>query len=262
MATLQIEIDDTTGLPKELPDALKKHVDGLVDTGFKARHAELRTKLEKELAATRGADPTEAERARLKALEEEVERHRLADAERKADYDKANKIREDAEAAREAERKKADDARDGELKRRDGRLREMARGEIKIAAKTLGARDESLTELAALLGADLDLDADLNAFVKGTDGQPAKGQDGNPVTIEGHVKAYLDTHPHHRATTAGTGGGARGGANLDHLSGPVRAAQQKVNEAQAELEKNPNSNALVTKLLNAERDLKKVQSGR
>jgi hypothetical protein len=46
MAKLEIELDDATGQPKDLPDALKKHVDSLVtagvDKGFKARHAELR----------------------------------------------------------------------------------------------------------------------------------------------------------------------------------------------------------------------------
>jgi hypothetical protein len=125
---LEIEVDDTTGQPKDLPDAIKKHVDGLVDAGFKVRHGELRTKIEKELSG-RGGDVSEAERARLKSLEEEVERHRIADAERKADYEKAQKIREDAEAKREDERKKDLDIRQQEITRRDGRLREMARGE-------------------------------------------------------------------------------------------------------------------------------------
>jgi hypothetical protein len=36
---LEIEVDDTTGQPKDFPDAIKKHVDGLVtagvDKGFK-----------------------------------------------------------------------------------------------------------------------------------------------------------------------------------------------------------------------------------
>lgn len=265
MATLQIEIDDTTGQPKEIPDALKKVIDAQiaqgVDTGFKARHAELRTKLEAELAAKNtSGTASEADRARLKALEEELDRHRIADAERKADYDKAQKIREEADKKRDDERAAKDAERDKEITRRDGRLREMARTEIKVVAKTLGARDESLDELGKLLGADLDLDADLNAFVKGADGKPAADKDGNPVTIEGHVKAYLDTHPHHRASTAGAGGGARGGANLEHLTGPVRAAQQKVNEAQEKLAKNPSSNVAVNDLLEAQRALKQAQT--
>jgi hypothetical protein len=261
MAKLEIEIDDTTGQPKELPDALKKHVDSLVDLGFKARHTELRTKIEKDLAGNRTGDVGEAERARLKALEEEVERHRIADAERKADYEKAQKIREEADAKREDERKKDLETRQQEITRRDSRLREMARGEIKMAAKTLGARDESLDELAKLLGADLDLDADLNAFVKGADGKPLAGKDGTPVTIEGHVKAYLDTHPHHRSASAGTGGGARGGASTQHLTTEARDAQAKVDEIKAQMAKDPRNDALVSELYDAQRALKKAQVG-
>jgi hypothetical protein len=85
MATFQIEIDDATGAPKDLPDALKKHVDALVDTGFKARHAELRTKVEKELGERHrgGNELSESERARIKALEEETSGFQIAEAERK-----------------------------------------------------------------------------------------------------------------------------------------------------------------------------------
>jgi hypothetical protein len=261
MATIQIEVDDATGLLKELPEALKKHTDALVDAGFKARHKELRTAIEKELGGLRGGEPSETERARLKALEDEVERHRIADAERKADYEKAQKIREDAEAAREAERQKATAEKDKELDRRTGRLKDMARGEIKIAAKTLGARDESLGELALLLGADLDLDADLSPFVKGADGKPATDKDGKPVTIEGHVKAYLDTHPHHRSATAGTGGGARGGASQQHLTSEARDAQSKVDAIQDRIAKGDRSDTAINDLFEAERALKKAQAG-
>jgi hypothetical protein len=268
MAKLEIEVDDATGLPKELPEALKKHVDTLVtsgvDKGFKARHAELRTQLEEELTKKlgKGGELTETERARVKALEEELERHRIADAERKKDYDAAQKIREEAEAKREAERKQAEEAKDKEITRRDGRLREMARSEIKIAAKTLGARDESLDELASILGANIDLDADLNPFVKGEDGKPAVDDKNQPVTIEGYVKAYLDKKPHHRAPAGGTGGGARGGASLTNLTGPALLAQQKLEAAQAELAKNPTSNAAVNKVLAAKRELVKAASGK
>lgn len=262
MAKLEIEIDDATGQPKELPDALKKHVDGLVDVGFKARHAELRTKLEKELTEKlRTGDGTEAERAKLKALEEELERHRIAEAERKKDYETAQKIREEAEAKREEERKAKEAEKDKEITRRDGRLREMSRSEIKIAAKNLGARTESLDELAALLGADIDLDADLLPFVKGADGKPATDKDGKPVTIEGHVKAYLDTHPHHRVSTAGAGGGARGGAHFASMSTEVREAATKVEALQKQIADGDHSTTTLNKLFEANRELTKARAG-
>lgn len=264
MAKLEIEIDDATGQPKELPDALKKHVNTLVDTGFKARHAELRTTLEKELTdKLKGSGGlSEAERERMKALEEENSRHRQSEAERRADYEKANKIREEAEAAREKERQAEAEKRQQEITRRDGRLREMARGEIKIAAKTLGARDESLDELGRLLGADLDLDPDLQPFVKGADGKPATDKDGKPVTIEGHVKAYLDTHPHHRAPTGGAGGGARGGATLTAgLSTEAREAAAKVQAIEERIQKGDRSDTAVDDLFEAQRALAKARAG-
>lgn len=266
MAKIELEIDDTTGAPKDLPEALKKHVDALVstgvDAGFKARHKELRTSIEKELTEKRGGgEQSEAERARLKSLEEELERHRIADAERKADYEKAQKIREEAEAKREEERAKAVAEKDKEISRHAGRLRDMARGEIKIAAKTLGARDASLDELAALLGADLDLDADLKPFVKGADGKPATDKDGKPVSIEGHVKAYLDTHPHHKSASGGTGGGARGGASTQHLTTEARDAQAKVDDLTARIAKDPRNDALIGELYEANKALKQAQAG-
>lgn len=262
MAKVEIEIDDTTGQPKELPDALKKHVDGLVDIGFKARHAEMRTKLEKELTEklkTSGNDPVLAEQ--LKTLRDENERYKIADLEQQKRYDEADKLRKEREDARLKDHQKELDTKQQEVTKRDGRLREMSRGEIKIAAKTLGARDESLAELATLLGADLDLDADLMPFVKGADGKPATDKDGKPVTIEGHVKAYLDTHPHHRAASSGTGGGARGGASTTHLSTEARDAQAKVDAVKDRIAKGDRSDGAVNELFEAERALKKAQAG-
>jgi hypothetical protein len=263
MAKLEIEIDDTTGSPKEIPDALKKHVDSLVDAGFKARHTELRTKLEKDFAEKYKpgtGDPSERER--LKLLEDENQRFKTAEAERRAEYEKALKIREEADAKREEERQKAADEQTKELTRRDARLRDMARSEIKIAAKNLGARTESLDELAKLLGADLDLDADLLPYVKGADGKPAAGQDGTPVTIEGYVKAYLDKNQHHLAPTGGTGGGSRGGASYTAgLSTLGQEALRKVESIQERIRKGDKSDAALMELYEANLALTKARAG-
>lgn len=227
---LEIEYDEATGKVGTLPEPVQKMVDGLINQAHKGLRSQI-SDLEKKVGGGNDA----VERERLKALEEENQRFKTADAERKSEYDKALKIREDADAKRDEERKKDADKTQAEIKRRDERLREMARSEIKIAAKRHGARDESLDELARLLGADLDLDADLQPFVKGTDGKPAVDKDSKPVTIEGYVKAYLDTHTHHRAAAGGTGGGARGGASfsgadptaVEKAEGDLKAAQER-----------------------------------
>lgn len=259
---LEIEYDEATGKIGALPEPLQKFVDNLINqTGGK-----LRAKIEADVEAKyadklKGVDP--AERERLKLLEEENSRFKTSEAERKAEYEKALKIREEAEAKREEERKKADDLRSKELDRRDARLRDMAKNEIKIAAKNLGARTESLDELARLLGADLDLDSDLQPYVKGTDGKPATDEAGKPVTIEGHVKAYLDSHAHHRTPTSGTGGGARGGASLttSTLTGKALEAQKKVDEIKERMSTRNPTNKDVSDLFNAQQALKAAIGG-
>lgn len=260
---LELELDDATGQPKELPEPLKKYVDSLVDTGFKSRHAELRTKLEKEvsdkLKASSG-DPVVTEK--LKSLQEENERFRIAELEQQKRYSEAEELRKQREDNKLKEHLKELESREKEIQRRDARLREMTRSEIKIAAKNLGARGESLDELAALLGADLDLDTDLKPFVKGADGQPAIDKDGKPVTIEGHVKAYLDTHQHHRATTAGAGGGSRGGATYTGvMSSDVMDAQRTVEAIQERIRKGDKSDAAVNELYEAQKALTKARAG-
>lgn len=254
---LEIEYDEATGKIGTLPEPVQKFVDSLINqTGAKLRKT-ITEDVEKQYAEKlKGVDP--AERERLKLLEDENNRFKTADAERKAEYDKALKIREEAEAAREKERAKTDETRQKEIERRDARLRDMARSEIKIAAKNLGARTESLDELARLLGADLDLDADLQPFVKGADGKPLVDKDGKPVTIEGHVQQYLDSHAHHQVPKSGAGGGARGGASLttSTLTGKALEAQKKVDEIQERMATRNPTNKDINDLFVAEKELK------
>lgn len=264
MAKLEIEIDDATGSFKELPEPLKKHIDGLADAGFKARHAELRTNLEKQFAEKYKPATTidAADRERLNLLEDENQRFKTVEAERKAEYDKALKIREEADAKREDERQKAGAEKDKELQRQRARLLEVSTTEIKIAAQTFGAHAAGLEKIARLLGADIDLDADLKPFVKGADGQPAVDKDGNPVTIEGHVKLFLTDNPYFVASTAGAGGGARGGVTLTttHLTGEALTAQRKVDAIKDIIAKGDQSDTRVNELYEANLALKKATS--
>lgn len=261
---LTIEYDEASGKIGTLPDPVQKMVDGLINQAHKTLRtqiADLETKLKTGGGGGGGGGAADLER--LKALEDENSRFKTADAERKAEYDKALKIREEAEAKREEERKKELEKATGEVTRRDTRLREMARSEIKIAARTLGARTESLDELAKLLGADLDLDADLQPFVKGADGKPATDKDGKPVTIEGHVKAYLDKNQHHRAGSGGTGGGARGGASLaggDPTE--IEKAEKDLEAAQARYRANRTDMTALNAVNEAKKQLDKVKAGK
>jgi hypothetical protein len=173
-----------------LPDPLQKFVDSRI------RQATQRAK---------APDPVDSER--LKTLEGELEQYRIKDAEAGKRYAEAIQIRDEREA-KERERLQA------ELTRRTDRLTQAARTEVKAEALRLGARDESLDELVALLGTRISLNDDLEVVVDGAD------------SIAALVAGYLDTKPHHRKAGGGQAMGAQGGAvtQTGAVGTPVDAA--------------------------------------
>lgn len=262
MAVLNIEVGDDGKITGELPDALKSHISSQLEISLKAKERELSDKAFNEGFAKGNAKKAEelkphlvdpAERERLKTLEKENEAMKIADLERDKKYEEANKIREERHAKELAAGQEA-------ISKRDGKLRNGARSEIKAAALKYGARDESLNELAILLGGEVDFDDQLEPFVKGADGKPAVDAKGQPVTIEGRVRAYLDANRHHVKGPGGVGGGAGGGASFDHLSDAVVAAQAKRDAAQKVFDANPRSNDLLLALHAAEQELTKAKA--
>jgi hypothetical protein len=95
--------------------------------------------------------------------------------------------------------------------KRDGRIRELVNQTLRGLAAQSGAREESLGELEVILQHRIGYDDDMQPFVRGEDGQPAKTTAGNPLGLDVFVKQYLDNHPHHRKPAPGRGGDARGG---------------------------------------------------
>ena len=191
-----------------LPDQLQKLVDARIREATKRAQAK--------------ADPSPVEAEELRQLRAKVAEQERLDAERRGEYDKAVKMREDAYAAEHAKLT-------AEIARRTERIKASVAADIRAAALEQGARRESLDELGTLLGRFIALDdASLAPVVLGDDGQPS---DRSVVDM---VKAYLDTHPHHKVA-AGSGGGARGGASFagGHLGGAaadVAAAQDRINK--------------------------------
>lgn len=179
--TVPLNEDGTIGT---LPEQLQRFLDG------KIQQVARRAKPE--------PSPVEAEELRqAKARLAQIERE---DAERKGEYEKALKMREDDHAAELAKTK-------AELDRRTARLREAAKADIRAAAAEHGARKESLAELEVLLAQRLTLDDEtLTMRVLGDDGKPSD------LSVSALVKGYLDANQHHRTAPMG-GGGARGGAS-------------------------------------------------
>lgn len=185
-----------------LPDQLQKLVDARIREATKRAQAK--------------ADPSPVEAEELRQLRARVAEQERLEAERRGEYDKAVKMREDAYAADQAKLT-------AEIARRTERIKASVAADIRAAALEHGARRESLDELGTLLGRFIALDdATLAPVVLGDDGQPS---DRSVVDM---VKAYLDTHPHHKVA-AGSGGGARGGGSLS--SGIVDSPQAALNAA-------------------------------
>jgi hypothetical protein len=245
MPKVEFEIgeDGTIGT---LPEPLQKFLDKKINDA----HTRAYSKAAEE-ARRQVGDPVDREK--LRQLEDEKKAREIADLERDKQYDAAAKLRDEKW---QGELQK----RDQEIQRRDSRLRDSLRAEIRAAAVRAGARDESLAELEAILSGRLDLNPDLQPFVKGDDGQPAiDKKTGAPVSIEGLVSGYLDTHQHHRAAPAGTGGGARGGASFASGSGTDAAA--RLASAKEKLQRGDRSPAVMQDFREAQRELQATGKG-
>lgn len=205
--TVPLNADGTIA---QLPEALQKHFDSLVSKRLR-EDRERRTK----------PDPVEHEK--LTTLEQELEQYRIRDAEAQKKYDEALKIREARETA---EREKYQQ----EINRRTERIKRSVRSEIQAAALKAGARDESLDELADLLGPRVALNDDLDPVVLGADGQP------DAAGIDGLVTRYLESKPHHRRGTPGKTMDAAGGA-FRQTGAAAGSAAEKVAAIQAEVAK-------------------------
>lgn len=220
MAEVTIEIDEQGNIGK-LPEPVQK----FFDKGFNEAFRKGAAKVEADFAG-KVIDP--AEKERLKLLEQENARFKEEKALADKNYEEARRLQEERLSKIAAEKDDLIKAKDAEVERRTTRLRSMLGSEIRAAAIAAGARDESLPELVKLLGADVDLDADLNPFVKGEDGKtPRTDKDGKAVTIEGFVTQYLAEHPHHFRGSRGTPGRAQDGASF-------RRAPQSAEDVAAE----------------------------
>ena len=223
--TLTIEVDEQ-GKWGTLPEPLQRFVDRAVAEAYK-RGAE---KTEARLS-DRVVDP--AERERLKQTEADNQLLREEIATRDKNFEEAARLREERfqKSLSDAESRVTMAAQ--EIERRTARLKDMLGAEIRAAAVAAGAREESLAELSKLLGADVDLDTNLEPFVRAADGSPRE-QDGKPMSIQGLVSEYLATHPHHLKGGRSTAGRAQGGVALRQAMGQTTDAADDAFAAVAE----------------------------
>jgi hypothetical protein len=225
MAEVTVQIDEQ-GKFGTLPEPLQQFVDRAIRDAYKSGAEKAEQRL-----ADRVVDP--AERERLMQTEQDNRLLREEIATRDKNFEEAARLREERfqKTLTDAEARVA--AASQEIERRTSRLKDMLGAEIRAAAVAAGAREESLPELSKLLGADVDLDTDLRPFVRASDGS-AREQDGKPMSIEGLVREYLASHPHHLKGGRSTSGRAQGGVAVRQAMGQVSDAHDDAFAAVAE----------------------------
>lgn len=224
MADVTIEIDDQGNIGK-LPEPLQK----FFDKGFNEAFRKGAAKVEQELSG-RLADPSATEKLRL--LEDENSRYKEAELRRQKEYEEADRLKEERHAAALKDREEKLAAAATAIEQRTTRLKQAIGSDIRAAAIAAGAREESLPELVKLLGADVDLDANLQTVVIGEDKTP-RMKDGKPVTVEGLVTDYLAAHPHHLRGGRSTSGRSTHGATFRAGAAPAGAEAAKAELAQS-----------------------------
>ena len=217
MAKLEVEIDDkgefVGTLPPEFDSVLTRIRTTAHGEGF-GKGAQKAAEEAKQQIATAIA----AEKLRLEAsmpLEREKwqgidEQNKVLKTQLETTLSESRKqmtAREEAHALEVTKRVEA-------LTKRNQKIQSLVTANLRSLAASAGARDESLAELEVILQHRIGFDDDMEPYVKGEDGHPAKTTAGNPLPIDVFVKQYLDNHPHHRKPVPGRGGDARGGASL------------------------------------------------
>src|SRR4029077_20047477 len=231
MATITFETDDKGDLvgetPAELTSLFKRiEADGHkvgygkgVEQAAKDAKKQIEDTIEFEKKRLAAMEPLEKERVSRIESENTTLSSRLAEMSKEAD--RTLKSREEAHAREIVQRTE-------QIQRREARIRDLTSAQVRGEAVHAGARDESLDELAIIIGNQLGYDDDMMPFIKGPDGSPLMAA-GKRVTLEQHVKQYLDNHAHHRKASTGRGGDARGGASLrSNLSAGFDKAKERL----------------------------------
>jgi len=225
MPRLELEIDDKGEIVGEAPAELtalftrtetaaygKGYGKGVEKAAADAKK-QIEDNVKAEVARLEALAPLERDKHQRIAEENQILQTRLN--EHLKDADRTLKSREEAHAREIVARTEAQ-------QKRDNRIKELVKAQIRADALGHGAREESLGELEVILINGIGYDDDMEPFVKDPDGKPLM-QHGKTVTLSAFVKQYLESHPHHRKPAQGTPGNARGGASFHGHGQPATA---------------------------------------
>lgn len=251
MPRIELDIDDKGDIVGDAPELLKgiftriettAHGQGFGKGAAKAAEeakAQILAAVAAEKAKLEAMAPLEKEKYLREAEENKTLKTQMLEASRETD--RTMKAREEAHATQLLERAEA-------LKKRNSKIVDLTKAQLRSAAQASGARDESLDELEVILHASIGYTDDMEPFVKAGDGTQ-KTVAGKAQSIAGFVKEYLDGHSHHKKPAGGSGGGARGGASFNGGAG----GHVNADAAKARVESGDRSAGAINELFEATR---------
>jgi hypothetical protein len=229
MPQYTVEFDDKGELVGEAPSelgAIFKRIESThygqgygkgVSKAAEDAKAQIESNVKAEVARLNALAPLEAEKHQRIAEENSILQTRLTELAKESD--RTLKQREEAHARQTVA---AQDA----LAKREGRIKDLVKAQIRGEALGYGAREESLSELELILINAIGYDEDMEPFVKDEDGKPRQLH-GKAIGLSTYVKQYLDSHPHHRKAPTARGAAAAGGASFHNLGSTVTEAAAK-----------------------------------
>lgn len=251
MPRIELELDDKGEVVGEVPEGLKSIFTRIETTAHGAGYGKGVSKAaedaKKQIADTVAAELAKKdamlpiERAKWAQIEDDNKSLQTRIIESDREHDRVLKGREETHARELLDRADA-------LKKRNARITDMTKAQLRTEARAAGARDESAEELEVILHSSIGYDDDMQPFVKNPDGTP-KTVHGKPQPLAAFVKEYLDSHTHHKKAAGGQGGGARGGASF----GGHQGAPASVEAARTRMEQGDRSPDAINELFKATR---------
>ena len=128
-------------------------------------------------------------------------------------------------------------------KKTKGKMRDVIGKTVRSAAVEAGARPGTLDVLVEYIQARVDLDDDLNPFVKDDEGKPRVNDKGERITVEGFIADYLERNSDFKVAAPVKGGKAPGGAVI---RGTPPAPTSEREKARAAMEADPSPQTMNT----------------
>lgn len=251
MPQFTIDIDEKGDFVGQLPtevDAILKRIETTAHgKGFGAGSAKAAEEAKKQIEDTVRTRIAEfearqpLERERYEGIEKENGSLKTQLTEIRTAHDRSLRSREEQHAEELNRRVES-------VRKRDARIAELVNGQVRGMAIAAGCRDESLEHVALIIGHQIGFTDDMEPFIKAADGSPLQ-QHGKTVSIEAHVKSFMETYPNFRKTTQQRTQQPGRAATFHQVSGNTGTLK----EAQDRVQSGDRSPSAINELFNAGR---------